>query len=60
MTITLSWWMIPTIITVGGIVLALFIHRDEPGFFHGLGNMMLLVPVLFISMIAWIVAAVLK
>ena len=58
-TITISWWMIPTLITVVGVVYALFIHKDT-GMFAGIGNLLLLSPVLGVSLIAWIIAAIWK
>lgn len=62
MTIELSlWWIIPALITVLGIVWALCIHDDgTSGFLSGLGNLLMLIPVLGASLVAWIIAAVLK
>lgn len=60
MTITLYTWMIPTIITVGGLIWALFIVKDPPGYMSGIGNIFMLVPVLFVSCIAWILWGIFK
>lgn len=60
MTITITWWMIPSIITVGGILWAVYGHKDGGGYLSGIGNMFLLVPILAVSTIAWIIAAILK
>ncbi len=61
MTITLTWWMIPTIITISSICYAIFIHKDVGGgYLNGIGNILMLIPALFISMMAWLVAALLK
>ena len=60
MTITLTWWMIPAVITISTICYALFIHKDGLGYFHGLGNILMLIHALFVSMAAWMVAALLK
>lgn len=61
LTITFAAWWIPTAITVGGLVWALFIYDDgTSGWFSGLGNIFMLIPVLFISCVAWIVYAVMK
>lgn len=60
MTITLTWWMIPSIVTVSTICYALFIHNDGGGYFGDLGNIVMLVPALFVSMAAWMIAALLK
>lgn len=63
MTLTFTvqlWWAIPTLITVVGLLWALFWVDDGPGMFSGLGNIFALVPVFFISTIAWIIGAILK
>ena len=59
-TMSFSWWWIPTFVTVTGLVWALFIYEDEPGMFSGMANFILLVPVLFVSMVLWIIFAFLK
>lgn len=59
MVITLHWWSIPTIITVAGLLWVTF-HKDSGGYFSGLGNIFLLIPVLGVSLISWIIAAVMK
>jgi len=59
MTITITWWMIPTIITISGILYALT-YDDGGGYLSGIGNMILLVPILCISLVSWIIAAILK
>ena len=59
-TITLTWWMLPTFITVAGICWALFYVDDGGGMFSGLGNLFALIPVLAVSCISWIIAAFLK
>jgi len=61
MTITLSWWAIPTLITVAGLIWALFIYDDgASSYASGIGNIFMLVPVLFVSMVVWILAAIFK
>jgi hypothetical protein len=60
MTITITWWMLPTIITLVSFGYVLFIHDDGGGYLSGLGNLLLLVPVSFVSMVAWIIAAFCK
>lgn len=63
MTITLifAWWWIPTFITVAGFVWAIFIYDDgRSGYLNGLGNLFMLIPVMLVSLISWIIAAVLK
>jgi len=59
-TIAFAWWWIPAIITFLSIFWALFIVKDSPGLFSGIGNIFALVPALFVSMVAWIIAAILK
>lgn len=59
-TITFASWMIPAAITIIGLVWALFIYEDTPGYFCGLTNMFLLIPVLFVSMIAWMLWGIFK
>lgn len=58
MTLTISWWVIPTLITVLGTVWAIFIYEDSGSM--GIGNMLLMVPVSVVSAISWILAALLK
>jgi hypothetical protein len=61
MTITFAAWWIPTIITVAGLVWALFIYDDgASGWFSGLGNVFMLIPVLVVSIISWIIYAIFK
>jgi len=60
LTLTFAWWWIPTAITLGGLVWALFIVDDGGGMFSGISNLFALVPVLAISVIAWAVAGILK
>lgn len=59
LTLTLTWWWIPLAITIVAVLMAL-LHDDGGGFMSGIGNMLLLIPALFVSLIAWIVAALLK
>lgn len=59
MTITLTWWMIPTLITLVGLFWALVWVREE-GCLGFLTNMFALIPVFAVSLVAWIVAGVLK
>lgn len=56
---TLVWWVIPTLITVCGLVWAATLD-DGGGMFSGLGNLLALVPVSVVSAVAWIIAAILK
>lgn len=56
---TLAWWVIPTLITVCGLVWAATLD-DGGGSFSGLGNLLALVPVSVVSAVVWIIAAVLK
>jgi hypothetical protein len=58
--ITIYGWMIPTSITIITFGYAIFIYDDGPGLWQGIGNLLLLVPASFISMIAWIIYAIFK
>jgi len=60
MTITFSLWWIPTGITIISCGYCIFIHDDGAGYGAGLGNMILLIPALFISMLSWIFWGVFK
>jgi hypothetical protein len=60
MTITIAWWMIPTFITLVTIAYAYMKADDGGGMFSGLGNLLALIPALAISLVVWIIAAVLK
>lgn len=60
MTITITWWMIPTLITVLSVGYVLFVHKDTGSYFSGIGNIFMLIPALGISLLSWIVAAFMK
>jgi hypothetical protein len=60
MDITTPLWIIPTIITAISCGYALFVYDDEGGLMSGIGNIILLVPALFMSMIAWILWGIFK
>lgn len=60
MTLAISWWMIPSMITIVGILWAIYGHKDGGSYLSGIGNLLLLIPVLAISLVAWIIAALLK
>lgn len=48
-------------ITVASIVWAVWIYDDgTTGYLSGMGNAFMLIPALGVSMVAWIIAAVLK
>ena len=60
-TLQLHWWMLPALITVGGIVWAVWIYNDgSSGHFSGLGNIFMLIPVLAISCLSWVIWGVMK
>ena len=59
-TIHITLWMIPTAITIIGLIWAIYIYDDGGGYFSGMGNVFMLIPVLAISLIAWIVTAIFK
>ena len=53
-------WAIPTIITVASFVWALFSNHDDGSYMSGMYNVFLLIPAALISMVSWIVYAILK
>lgn len=60
--ITLSFgsWLIPTIITIGAYVWAIWIYDDgTSGYLSGIGNMFMLIPASIISMLAWMIWGIL-
>jgi len=60
-TITFASWMIPTAITVFGLVYALFIYDDgSSGYCSGIGNVFMLVPALAVSCISWMLWGIFK
>lgn len=59
-TLTFAWWWIPTALTLAGLVWAIFIVDGGSGWFAGLSNIMALIPVLFVSAVAWAIAGALK
>lgn len=58
--ISFYWWMIPAFITIAGLVWALYIYDDGGGYGSGIGNMLMLIPVLTVSCLSWIVYAIFK
>ena len=60
MTITFGTWLIPTMITLLGLIWALFGVKDNGGYFSGLSNIIALVPVLALSCIVWILWGIFK
>lgn len=62
MTITLAWWMLPTAITLIAFATALFWPSDSGGggWMPDLTPLLLMIPALFVSLVAWIVYAVMK
>lgn len=58
-TLTFAWWGIPTIITVASLLIAVCWPEDG-GYLSGIATLFYLILAMFISMLAWIIAAVLK
>ena len=56
MTLELAAWWIPTAITILSIIGALSVD-DGGGYLSGIGNIIMLVPAFGVSLIAWIVYA---
>lgn len=60
-SLSISWWMIPSIVSIVGVWWALFwVGRNDTSLFSGLGSLLALVPVLLVSCVSWIIAGVLK
>lgn len=61
MTITLAWWMLPTAITlIAFATVFLWPSSGGGGWFPDLTPLLLMIPALFVSLVAWVVYAVLK
>jgi hypothetical protein len=56
--ITFGIWVIPTLITIGAIIWATFIVDSGSGYGAGLPNVFALVPALAVSLVSWIVYAI--
>ena len=59
-TFTFAWWWIPTLITLMGLIWVAFFVDPGDGIGAGLNSIFALVPVLFISALAWAIAGALK
>jgi hypothetical protein len=57
---TLAWWHIPALVTVLSILWAAFWPADTGGFLGGVTRLFMLVPALFISLMAWAICGALK
>jgi hypothetical protein len=60
MTITFGAVWIPIIITILGIAVPLLWPDNSSGWFTGIGTLFYLIPGLLVSLIAWVIYAVLK
>ena len=59
-TITFGSWMIPVVITIVSCGYALFHNDGSSGYMSGVGNIIMMVPALFISMLAWMLWGIIK
>ncbi len=59
-TLTFAWWWIPTLISVVGVIWAIFFVDGGRGLFSGMANVMALGAVGVVSAIAWAVFGFLK
>jgi hypothetical protein len=59
-TLNLAWWQIPTGVTILAMLWAFFWPADDDGFLGGITRLFMCVPALFVSLIAWVIAAVVK
>lgn len=60
LTIELTWWLVPTIITVISLAWALFWPADDGGYLGGIVRLFMLIPALCLIALAWIIGAALK
>ena len=60
MTLTLSWWAIPAVITTLALAWALFWPCDDSGNLGGMVVMFNVMIALVISLLAWAIAGALK
>jgi hypothetical protein len=62
MTLTLSfaWWHIPAVVTVLALLYVLYWPADDSGFMGGVTRLFMMVPALFVSLLAWAVAGFFK
>jgi len=58
-TLTFAWWWIPTIITIIALIAPFFFSTGD-GIGGGIQFMLLLIPALFVTAVAWAIAGVLK
>lgn len=58
-TITFAWWWIPLAVTIIACGAAM-LYDDGDGYLSGIGNLLLLVPALAVSALAWAIAGMLK
>ncbi|MDF0377667.1 hypothetical protein [Methylophilus sp. YYY-1] len=59
-TLTFAWWWIPTAITVIGMGWALWIIARADAGINGFFSLFALIPALFFSLLAWLIAAIFK
>ncbi len=61
MTITILWWHIPTIVTPASFLWAIFWPEETGnGMFAGLTAMFNFIFVLVVSLLAWLIAALIR
>lgn len=58
LSITIGYWMIPTLITIVSLYWALCVVNGGDGLMSGLANLFALVPALGISLVSWIIFSI--
>jgi len=58
--VTISWWAVPLLVTVGGFFWVLWVGTHATGNFPGMAAAFAMIPWLAVSCIAWIIGAILK
>lgn len=58
--IALSWWVFPTVVTLLGLIWALFLVKDNAGYGSGLGHVFAVAIAGLVSTLAWMIAGIFK
>ena len=59
-TLNIAWWDIPATITLLAMLWAVFWPADDGGYLGGITKLFMLIPALFLSLLAWAIAGILK
>lgn len=59
-TLTYTWWTVPAVITILGLLWVVFWPSNEGGYLAGMVFFFRLIPVLLVACIAWAIAGFFK